>query len=279
MFRRIVASCAALLFSSLGFSQSTLPVVDTVTFSKDTPLIIVRGEISDISASSFIQSMTQFPNNTNLTLWIDSPGGSVLAFGKMVEAMKAHQGKITCVADYAASAAFMLFQYCDERLVTSASILMQHQGSFGLPRMPEAQVDSFYGFIKSMVGEYEETIAARLGLTVEQYEAKYHDDWWLFGRQSITQKTADRLVNVKCAADITKLNPIKETVQVFIFTFDLEWSRCPTIYMPLSVNGTPLFYLPENLTNEQIFDMLEKDNPLNNLLDYLSNKSKRFLLK
>ena len=64
-------------------------------------------------------------------IYFDTPGGDVISLSRMVRLMKGSDIKFTCVAAFAASAGFMLFQHCDKRLLLSDGILMSHNWAGG----------------------------------------------------------------------------------------------------------------------------------------------------
>lgn len=84
------------------------------------------GEVNPGSVQPLVQAL-EAPGD--VTIRIDSPGGSVGAGLELVKAIDAHVGTVTCYVPRggeAASMAFILLQVCDVRLVHEASILMAH---------------------------------------------------------------------------------------------------------------------------------------------------------
>lgn len=63
----------------------------------------------------------------NITVWINSPGGEVIAASKMYTALKNHNGKVTVKIDGSAiSAASVIAMAGDEVLMSPTSIMMIH---------------------------------------------------------------------------------------------------------------------------------------------------------
>jgi ATP-dependent protease ClpP protease subunit len=216
----IIPILFALSTSALATPTLELPK-DTITF---------RADFNDESVGDFVRNAMLVQGDT-LHVYIDSPGGSVPSLDRMVTAadtFRAQGKKIHCYADYAASAAFMMFQLvCDKRFVFGHSILMQHQGSFGVKGQVN-RIDSIYSFVKRLMTRLDKATAKRIGMTLEAYSTRIVDDWYLGGDEAVSSKVADAKILLTCSKEA--LNTHKTyNMQVFIFKIKVTESNCPLI--------------------------------------------------
>ena len=217
----------AVIFAMLTCTRAAL-AEDVITLNKDT--VLFRADFDDDSAGKFIKDITMTGGDT-IDIFLDSPGGSVMALDRMIsaaDALKAGGKKIRCFVDFAASAAFMLAEsICDERIVQQHSVFMQHQAAFGV-RGQTNRIASFYKFILGILDRLDDRVAKRLGISTEEYRAKSADDWWTSGDDAVKQGLADRRAFLRCDPELLK-NERKYTIQVFIFTVNVTESSCPLI--------------------------------------------------
>lgn len=166
------------------------------------------GEIDDFSAARFIQELYSVSaKNPVVTVYIDSPGGAVLSGMRMIDAVVGLKAvrpgvRLQCFAQNAASMAFIFLQTsCDRRVVSSLTILMSHQASFGT--MGKAgEVESRIDLVRQVINLLDKRVAARLGLSVEDYRAKIVNDWWLVGEKALGARAADVLGVAACSAEL-----------------------------------------------------------------------------
>ena len=195
--------------------------------------LVFRGEVDDETISKAIFKLNTMTSDT-VTIFIDSPGGSVVAGTALLQAITSSNKKIRCVASFAASMAFITFQACPERIVMDNSILMSHVPSVGLGGAQLPNLTSFYNLWVRYTQMIDAAVAKRMQLTVEKYKALIRDDLWLIGEESLKIKAADRIENVVCSPEMYK-KTFWEDVKVFFFTFRVEWSSCPLVTYPLSI--------------------------------------------
>lgn len=98
--------------------------------------------------------------------------------------------------------AFIFLQTaCDRRVVSSFTILMSHQASLGT--MGKAgEVESRIGLVRQVIDLLDKRVAARLGLSVEDYRAKIVNDWWLVGDKALGARAADVLGVAACSTEL-----------------------------------------------------------------------------
>jgi ATP-dependent Clp protease protease subunit len=253
------AMVMGLFLASSGYSR-------TITLTPENSLVL-RGEVRSQNMADLTHKVMSGKQD-KLYLFIDSPGGSIFAGLKLVDALRATDKRIVCVANTAISMAFVIFQACDERLIMDDAILMQHVASYGLDGQ-EPNNFTFANFLHRMTQRMNHMQAQRMGMTDEAFYSKIRDDWWMWGDEAVKNKAADQVVDVKCSKELIN-SYTTETFQVFIFTIKLKFSNCPLIPFPVGVGGEP----EESKKTEQYKAEFQK------ILDSFNPKStveKRFL--
>lgn len=199
---------------------------DRIVIDHDT--VILNRVITPESVAPIIAKVLQ-SDKQNITLFIESPGGSVFAGIGLIQALKDSGKTFTCVVKEAASMAFIFVQsVCTDRVATPTSVFMQHQATYGVNPLPDEQVTNYLRFIQSMLAQLDKEQADRLGITVTELKEKTRSDWWLYGDEILANRAADRYAKVTCTPELTA-EVYQEVEQVFFFTVTVEKSRCPLV--------------------------------------------------
>ncbi len=199
--------------------------------------VVLRGVINEQSVSKFLLNLQNL-NENNIYIYISSPGGSVLDGLQIVDQIQqlTKSGvQVNCIADMAMSMAFVILQSCPNRLVTSASVLMQHQMSFGISG-PIENVSSRMKFVKSLEEELTEMQSQRLNMTAKTFSDMIAHDWWLFGKEIFEYNVADSVIHVKCDKELSE-NVIVETIYSMFGDIQEIYSACPLSRTPIKVIG------------------------------------------
>lgn len=242
---------------TLGLFLATTGYSRTITLTPDSTLVL-RGEVTGQNMAKLTHQVMAGAQD-KIYLYIDSPGGSIFAGLKLVEALKATDKTVVCVANTAISMAFVIFQACDERLIVEDAILMQHVASYGLEGQ-EPNNFSFAGFLHRMTQGMNHMQAQRMGMTDAAFYSKIRDDWWMWGDEGVKNRAADSMVDVKCSKELINSYTI-ESVQVFIFTLKLKFSNCPLIPFPVSVGGEPEESKKTDQYRSEFKKMMDSFNP------------------
>lgn len=195
--------------------------------------VVLRGEVTDQSISNLIRDLENVKED-EVVLYIQSPGGSVVAGMKAISYIRATPKHVICLADVAISMAFVILQACDERVSTSSSITMQHVTSYGLSNQQAPNAESFVRFLTRMTEQMDIEQAKRIGLSYNNFKAKTRSDWWSFGEDVALEHVTDRTVNVTCTQKALK-GVIETKVSTMMGSFNVSWSQCPVISEPVAV--------------------------------------------
>jgi ATP-dependent Clp protease protease subunit len=174
-------------------------------------------------------------------VYINSPGGSVFSLSAMLDFMKGmkSQQEFICISRFAASAAFIFFQHCDQRLLLPRGILMSHNMAASLSgELPKikSQLDSLLRIAKRL----DTYLAARLGITYNKYKRLIKNELWLDRVSAKKLNAIDGLVHVNCSPELKKQAVVKELVKCssqVCKRFKYSVSACPLINKILKTKG------------------------------------------
>lgn len=218
---------------SLECQQKLTSSKNSIVLSDNT--IVLRGEVDGSSVSKAISALMTASGDT-VNLFLSSPGGSVIDGVQLVQAIRSVNKKVVCVTDFSASMSFVILQACDERIVLESSILMQHVPSFGVRFQPQPNAVAFVEFLKQVTNAIDTAQAKRMELPLERFKQLVRDDYWLFGREAVKAKAADRVAQAVCTPELVNKEE-KQTLSLFngFVKVNITWSKCPLITEPKSV--------------------------------------------
>jgi ATP-dependent protease ClpP protease subunit len=158
------------------------------SLNPETTMIIDR-EITGGTLAPLAQKLAKdIANDTlpsNLTLVINSPGGSVGAGFAFITLLKEAKGtgmKLTCIVpQLAASMAFHILMHCDERHVLAESALLWHRarvqlggGMFGGPALTTNELTSLGQQLAEIDNHILVDLKATLGKDMEEADILWH---------------------------------------------------------------------------------------------------------
>jgi len=152
------------------------------------------GDVDQDSANKVIAQIQEANRSESVApifLYINSRGGDILAGGMIVDAMTASRRPIYTVAvGQAASMAAVIHSYGSRRYMAPHAVLMFHNASVGaqdeLPHMIQRLT-----LIYRMWASYEQHIADRAGIPVDEFRAHEAAQWWLTAEDAVAARLAD----------------------------------------------------------------------------------------
>lgn len=205
---------------------------DVVTLTEDNH-IVFSGVVDDTSVAKAQLALGQISANLGkkevIYLVIDSPGGSVSAGNLFIDFAKSLPQKIKPICIFCASMGYHIFQSLDERLVYNSSELMSHRVRIGgLAGQVPGEAISRLNNIIAVSNKMDESVAKRIGLTLEAYQNLIYDELWLDGTNAVKLKHADRIAKIKCSESLmTKTK--SQSVDTFFGPVEVKMSKCPLI--------------------------------------------------
>ena len=153
-----------------------------------------------------IQNFTNFIKlrENYITIVINSKGGEFDAGINIINEIIKNKKKyiiFECIAIYAASSAFDIFQYCNKRYVLQNSYLMQHNAYVQI----KSDFDDFSNFYKYKFKKFkkindkiDKKISKKIGLEYNMYK-KYLKNGWIIkdGKNIIKFNLADKIIKIK----------------------------------------------------------------------------------
>jgi len=231
--------------------------------------ISIKGPIDGSLSSKWVNQIYK-NKEKDLYIYISSPGGSVVDGYQIVEAINTISKNginVYCIGDVSISMAFVIFQSCPHRYIRKSSILMQHQMSFGTKGEIE-KVKSYVNFINNMKKEINLEQANRLKLTLDNFEKKILNDWWIYGKDIIKNNAADELITVICSKNLLHNNN-SQTYFTFFGPVKITYSNCPLVRGPLNIHYSNTLNKDTNSKLYDIFYFSENLDKYNQIDDFI----------
>ena len=232
----------------LLFIGNIIPTQSEAIELKKDNFVSLREKISADSSSKLLAKLNSIEARyDNIYIYINSPGGDVIAGLEIINYIKSLQARskqVLCIAHNAMSMAFAIFQYCSQRYILYSSSLMQHQMSLGV-KGKLYDINSRMSYLNSLESTLNQDQATRLELTSERFAQLIQNDWWLYAGDIIGNNAADKMVSFFCSFD-----NYDETVvtQTLFGEIKITYSACPLINYPLAINFPTLNFPEEKKT-------------------------------
>lgn len=230
-----------LLFLSLCLSYTT---AITIELKKDNFVSLREIIDQDVSSRLLAKLNNIEAKYDTLYIYINSPGGDVMAGFEIINYIKSLQDRskqVICIAHNAMSMAFAIFQYCSQRYILYASTLMQHQMSLQA-KGKLYDLNSRMQYLNVIEHKINQDQATRLNMSLTIFTRLIQNDWWLYAEEILEHKAADQLVSLSCAFENYEENVV---IQTFFGDVQIKYSACPLINYPLQVKY-PSIHFSEN---------------------------------
>ena len=185
--------------------------IPTVMLGSDNHVSLM-GVINSTTSERFIKDLNTLflptnpkknnSDNSDMYVYIDSPGGHVDAGMKIMSEIRKHN--ISCVADKAYSMAFTIFQSCANRYITTSGRLMQHQMSYGVEGT-HLQVVSYVKMMDQINDYLMRLESERIGIPQHEFENLVSNDLWLFSDVAVERNFADQIVELWCTDELIEI--------------------------------------------------------------------------
>ena len=228
-----------LVASMLGAEEKKI-LPQKITLGTTTKFIAITEQFTESLAQDFAEAVMT-SSVDKILVYIDSPGGSVFALNNMIEHMMYSDKKFTCVARYAASAAFMLLQFCDERFILPyGGILMSHDASATLSgKLPKLR--NVLDVWQNLIEKIEFKVAARMGMSFDDYKDLIAHDIWMDYSIGKAYNAIDEYAYITCTPDLVKERVTKTVNRCSFF-------GCQKV--KVTVSGCPLLTKTYNEEDE-----------------------------
>lgn len=205
--------------------------------------VVTSDSVKNLQREAFKMSSELAPNEP-IYLFLHTPGGSVLAGEELISSLQALPQEVKTVTNFAASMGFITVQSLGERLILPNGTLMSHRAAGGAEGQIPGELNSRVEFWTARIRNIESKMAARLGQSLADYEARIVNEYWTSGELAVKDKAADRLVHATCASDLSGEH--ESTIMTLFGPVHVIWADCPLITTPLGVSFNSLTTTPEN---------------------------------
>lgn len=228
----------------MRFIFALLLCLSTYGLSQDIELttqntVVLRGPIVSSSASKFIADFHRLEHQDEIKIiyvYIKSPGGSIFAGDYIANIMKSSKKKVVSIVDFAASMAFHVSHFAQQRLILPSGTLMQHHASGQPGRGEFPNVDKGWDWIKRKVERMNLLDAEACKRTsLAQFKKNIDRDWWLLANEALEAGCADAVVRrIICSASLSNMTT-REVVELPGISAEVTWSGCPLEPYPRNV--------------------------------------------
>jgi ATP-dependent Clp protease protease subunit len=192
----LVFAFALVAWAVSAFAQFQFPAPQPKLITDEVTLYGKVDEERATQVVSDIQEANRLPSTNPIRLYINSPGGSVLAGNRIVQAIESSRRPVdTIVVGMAASMSGLVYSYGVHRYQLPRTIVMLHDGYFGL----DGSADKAYSVValyERMDADFDSHIASITGMTVAEVHAKNAMDWWMLPSDAIANHLTDKIVTL-----------------------------------------------------------------------------------
>jgi len=145
------------------------------------------------TSSDVVHSLAALGPNADVVVRINSSGG-IAHEGLAIHAvLSAHKGKVTTVVEgLAASAASIIVQAGDERVMSAGAMMMVHDASV-ITIGDAAEHDKSKSYLEVVCASMAAIYVAATGRTVEDVRAEMSAETWLTAEDAVASSYADRI--------------------------------------------------------------------------------------
>ena len=218
----LAAGCLALL-GCLLISKAVAAPSNTIVLSQGNFTTLV-GEVSAESVDEIIKDIQKADSSKPFYLYINSPGGEVVAGNRLVEYLKISPN-VEVIIQVAASMAAVLTESVQKRHMTQTGFLMFHHIQLAVQGDID-QVESRTAFARELQEMLEIVVSERLGIDVEKWRDLVGFELFLNFWSAKKLNAIDDLVTISCSKDlIGKVKTVRE--MTMIGPREVEIPLCP----------------------------------------------------
>lgn len=196
--------------------------------------VTLKGEVTQSSAGEVIRELYRLDSEREsawapLYLVLDTPGGSIDAGLLLIQAAQNIENLNTVTIFAASMGSAIVEALPGKRYILESGILMFHRARATVEgQIEDGEIESRVSMIKSLVRVMEEKNSRRMSMPLDEYKRRVKDEYWMVGHSAVIQNAADEVTTIKCSKELLQAKEVKK-VQVFIFSFEVEYSKCPLL--------------------------------------------------
>lgn len=200
--------------------------------------VVMSGEFTSLSVAKvqneLISKSFKLDANEEITLVIDSPGGSVSAGLMLINTAKSIPQKVNTLTIFAASMGFQTVQGLGDRYILESGVLMSHRAALsGLGGQLDGELESRLNFYKEFTNILDIQSSDRIGVSLAEYKYSIINELWSTGNVAVSKNHADAVVTASC--DESLMGTRIERVMTMFGPFRVKFSNCPLINGPIDI--------------------------------------------
>lgn len=207
-----------------------------ITLTENNSIVFNQQVSSQYVSQKTLEVMDKSLKASPLYLVLDTPGGSVDAGLKFIDAIKSLGIPVHTITLFAASMGYQMVQELGTRYIIPSGTLMSHRGAVGgISGQVPGELNSRVNHISMILDGMAARASKRVGMSKKAYEALIVNELWLDGVNSVSTGHADYLANVKCDKKLLA-GSYEEEVNTLFGSALLKFSKCPLISDPIGVS-------------------------------------------
>lgn len=221
----------ALVVSGFSFAADTIVLNDKNT-------VVLNQKVNGSTVAKVQNKLYELADKTSndLYLVLYTPGGSVTAGMQLIDTIKSLKNKVHTITIFAASMGYQIVQNADKRYILPSGNLMSHRPFIsGLSGSFPGELNTRLAFYEKMTKLLDIQAAKRVGISLKDYQALIHNEYWVTGSNAVIDKHADEVILARCDKSLS--GTYFEVIRTFFGAYNVEFSKCPLITGILSVKS------------------------------------------
>ena len=173
-------------------------------------ILVLNAEINDNVIEDYVMYILKWnkedlhipvEKRKKITFLITSPGGNSFNGNILADVILQSKTPIIGVAlDLVASAAYLVYLACDERIAFKTSVFLQHEGDLSMENS-RSKFKQTVEFFDSMEERAKEYILSRTTMSSEFYDNIYEQEYWMDVNKAKDLGVVNKVIGVDCDID------------------------------------------------------------------------------
>ena len=187
--KKIIATFLVALLPSIALSEhlqpSSVTIIPKLRYDKSR-VVEIYGPIDDFLSHHAINRLKALDKKKGqITMLIDSPGGSIAAGAEIINAMESLENPLVCLIQKDAfSMAALISTACPKLYIHKFGLVMFHEASFTVGGTID-EIKHMLTVYKRFLHNFQAYIARKLGITVEELEEREKENWWMNAEDAV----------------------------------------------------------------------------------------------
>jgi len=176
----------------------------------DERILVLNTEINDAVIEDYVMYILKWnkedlhipvEKRKKITFLITSPGGNSFNGNIMADVIMQSKTPVIGVAlDLVASAAYLVYLACEERIAFRTSVFLQHEGDLAMENS-RSKFKQTVEFFDSMEERTKEYILSRTTMSSEFYDSIYEQEYWMDVNKAKDLGVVNKIIGVDCDLD------------------------------------------------------------------------------